>query len=176
MFLQPAKAIPQVALPLKKVAKTYASSLRKPLTSARRTRLKPRIRKTRIRKTRRTRRPTKTREIGIERNKKILRTSAKVKTGAERKRRNTAYNKRKKKDAGMSTRNESNVNALNMKSAFGSRKLKLDREEKQKRMRGARKRKNIQESRKRGSALNANFSRKRESRRSVSGGSSTRRG
>lgn len=63
-----------------------------------------------------------------------------------------------------------------MKSASVRLKLKLDREENKKRLRDKRKSKKIEESLKRGNALNARSSRRSESRKSASGDSSTRRG
>merc|ERR1712051_960055 len=130
--------------PLQRVAKTSASSLRKPLTSARRTKPKPRKRKTRIRKTKRTRKTIRTREIEKDKSKKTLRTSAKVLIGARR--------RKKRRDAELSTRRESSANARNMKSASATKRLNLDRGEKLKRPRDRRESKRIGESRKRRNA------------------------
>ena len=146
---------PQAALPIKRVAKTYASSLRQPLTSARRTRPKLRKRKSRIRKTKRTRRMIETRKKRKRRIKKTTRASKNNQTGVKSRKKNTASGRRKRRDAGSSTRSESNANVQNMKSAYVRRKLKLDREEKPKRLRGKRKSKKIGESQKRGNVSSA---------------------
>ena len=141
---------------LERVAKTSASSLRKPLTSARRTRPKPRKRKRRIRKTKRTRKTTRTREIEKDKSKKILRTSAKVLIGARRRKKSTASSRKKRRGAELSTRRESNANAQNMKSASATMRLNLDRKERAKRARDKRESKRIEESRKRRNASNVN--------------------
>ena len=140
--------------PLQRVAKTSASSLRKPLTSARRTKPKPRKRKRRIRKTKRTRKTIRTREIEKDKSKKTLRTSAKVLIGARRRKKSTASSRRKRRDAELSTRRESSANARNMKSASATKRLNLDRGEKLKRPRDRRESKRIGESRKRRNASN----------------------
>ena len=150
----PQAAVPQAALPFKRVAKT-ARRLRQPLTSARRTRPKLRKRKSRIRKTKRTRRMIEKREIRRRRNRKTTRASKNNQTGVKSRKKNTASDRRKKRDAGSSTRSESNANVQNMKSAYVRRKSKPDREEKPKSPRGKRKLKKIGESQKRGNVSSA---------------------
>ena len=74
-----------------------------------------------------------------------LQINAPKKNGARSRRRNIVLNKRKKRNAGMSTRSESNVNAKNMKREFASRKSKLASKENKLSMRDARKKKRLGE-------------------------------